>query len=150
MCVQSLYFSLFKEIIPMRILSQNGVQSCAYHSCLEPPLVPLPCVSSYTYLSWWHVWRHGVYSLVLTKAAFFHRDFLHAYAGVPPSLLKPRPASAASPLSELAAAAAASGNPPARRAFAASPGSVMHRVHDYVDEVKKPRVLMEVRTPLLT
>ena len=86
------------------------------------------------------MWRHGVYSLVLTKAAFFHRDFLRAYAGVADATAataaaETRPASVASPLSE-PAAAVASGNPPARRAFAASPGSVMHRVHDYVDEVK--------------
>jgi hypothetical protein len=35
----------------------------------------------FTYLDWWHVWRHGVYSMVLTKACFLHQDFLHYYAG---------------------------------------------------------------------
>jgi len=35
----------------------------------------------FTYLDWWHVWRHGVYSLILTKACFLHQDFLHYYAG---------------------------------------------------------------------
>ena len=40
-----------------------------------------PLSGRFVYHDWWHVWRHGAYSLVLTKAAFLHRDFLRYYAG---------------------------------------------------------------------
>lgn len=32
------------------------------------------------YLRWWYVWWNGRYSLVLTKVAVFHRDYLYAYS----------------------------------------------------------------------
>jgi len=63
---------------------------------------------SYFYHSWWHVWRRGFYSLVLTKAAFFHRDYLHAYAGNAKS---------------------------STSASSESTNRVMMELHDYVDEV---------------
>jgi hypothetical protein len=31
------------------------------------------------YRCWWNVWWHGVYSIILTKAAFLHHDFLGQY-----------------------------------------------------------------------
>ncbi|KAJ8601940.1 hypothetical protein CTAYLR_004458 [Chrysophaeum taylorii] len=34
----------------------------------------------FRYLRWWHVWWNGRYSLVLTKVAVFHRDYLAIYA----------------------------------------------------------------------
>ena len=36
----------------------------------------------YTYHEWWYVWRHGLYSFILTKACFLHRSFLYRYAGM--------------------------------------------------------------------
>jgi hypothetical protein len=35
-----------------------------------------PTTGNDRYLRWQHTWWNGVYSLVLTKIAFLHRDFL--------------------------------------------------------------------------
>jgi hypothetical protein len=32
------------------------------------------------YRCWWRVWYHGRYSIILTKAAIFHHDYLHEYS----------------------------------------------------------------------
>ena len=34
------------------------------------------------YRCWWRVWWHGAYSIILTKAAMFHHDFLQMYTSV--------------------------------------------------------------------
>lgn len=39
----------------------------------------------FTYHEWWYVWRHGLYSMILTKACFLHRTLLSAYAGTVPA-----------------------------------------------------------------
>ena len=31
------------------------------------------------YRAWWHVWWIGSYSIILTKAAFLHHQYFHAY-----------------------------------------------------------------------
>jgi hypothetical protein len=33
----------------------------------------------YRYGSWWSVWWTGTYSMVLSKASFFHRQYLDLY-----------------------------------------------------------------------
>ncbi|KAK6926322.1 Glycosyl transferase 64 domain [Dillenia turbinata] len=44
-------------------------------------------VSYYKYGGWWSVWWTGTYSMVLTKAAFFHRKYLDLYThGMPSSI----------------------------------------------------------------
>lgn len=35
--------------------------------------------NSLEYRCWWRVWWHGVYSIILTKAAILHHDFLYGY-----------------------------------------------------------------------
>lgn len=45
-----------------------------------PRLIAKAEDGAYRYLRWWHVWWNGHYSLVLTKLAVFHRDYLDAYA----------------------------------------------------------------------
>eukprot|EP01038_Epipyxis_sp_PR26KG_P007485 gene7485-10200_t len=40
------------------------------------------------YRCWWRVWWHGVYSIILTKAAIFHRDYLSMYSNVMPSEIR--------------------------------------------------------------
>ncbi|XP_051199071.1 glycosylinositol phosphorylceramide mannosyl transferase 1 [Lolium perenne] len=41
----------------------------------------------YRYASWWSVWRTGTYSMVLSKASFFHRKYLDLYTNqMPPSI----------------------------------------------------------------
>lgn len=44
-----------------------------------PRLVEVGAGGDYRYLRWWHVWWNARYSLVLTKVAIFHRDYLAAY-----------------------------------------------------------------------
>lgn len=39
----------------------------------------------YKYGGWWSVWWTGSYSMVLTKAAFFHRTYLDLYTHEMPS-----------------------------------------------------------------
>ena len=51
-------------------------------------------IRRFTYHEWWYVWRHGLYSMILTKACFLHRAFLYEYAGMtngyePTSLVRP-------------------------------------------------------------
>ena len=42
----------------------------------------------FRYNGWWKVWWDGEYSLILTKAAFLHRDFLKAYTEEMPSKIR--------------------------------------------------------------
>lgn len=42
-------------------------------------------VPNYRYGGWWSVWWMGTYSMVLSKAAFFHRKYLDLYTNVMPS-----------------------------------------------------------------
>lgn len=42
----------------------------------------------FRYNGWWKVWWDGEYSLILTKAAFLHRDFLKAYTDEMPSKIR--------------------------------------------------------------
>ncbi|KAL3693498.1 hypothetical protein R1sor_007149 [Riccia sorocarpa] len=39
----------------------------------------------YTYGGWWSVWWTGTYSMILTKAAFIHKDYLDLYTSRMPS-----------------------------------------------------------------
>ncbi|KAJ7296914.1 hypothetical protein O6H91_Y090800 [Diphasiastrum complanatum] len=43
---------------------------------------------SYTYGGWWSVWWTGTYSMVLTKAAFFHKKYLDLYTYHLPPLVR--------------------------------------------------------------
>lgn len=40
---------------------------------------PTSNTKEYQYASWWSVWRTGTYSMVLSKASFFHRKYLDLY-----------------------------------------------------------------------
>jgi hypothetical protein len=42
----------------------------------------------YVYNCWWKVWWDGSYSMVLTKAAFLHRDYLNTYTNKMPSSIR--------------------------------------------------------------
>lgn len=42
-------------------------------------------MAHYKYGGWWSVWWMGTYSMVLTKAAFFHRKYLDLYTNKMPS-----------------------------------------------------------------
>ncbi|XP_015877978.3 glycosylinositol phosphorylceramide mannosyl transferase 1 [Ziziphus jujuba] len=42
-------------------------------------------VASYKYGGWWSVWWMGTYSMVLSKAAFFHKNYLDLYTKEMPS-----------------------------------------------------------------
>ncbi|CAN1746504.1 Glycosylinositol phosphorylceramide mannosyl transferase 1 [Linum perenne] len=42
----------------------------------------------YTYGGWWSVWWTGTYSMVLSKAAFFHKKYLSLYTNEMPASLK--------------------------------------------------------------
>jgi len=42
----------------------------------------------FRYNGWWKVWWEGEYSLILTKAAFLHRDFLRAYTEEMPAAIR--------------------------------------------------------------
>uniref|UniRef100_A0A1D1Y1X4 Exostosin-2 n=1 Tax=Anthurium amnicola TaxID=1678845 RepID=A0A1D1Y1X4_9ARAE len=42
----------------------------------------------YRYRGWWTVWWTGTYSMVLTKAAFFHRKYLALYTNQMPSSIR--------------------------------------------------------------
>jgi hypothetical protein len=43
---------------------------------------------SYQYRCWWRVWYHGRYSIILTKAAFLHHDYLHQYTSIMPQSIR--------------------------------------------------------------
>ncbi|XP_078443053.1 nucleotide-diphospho-sugar transferases superfamily protein [Wolffia australiana] len=43
---------------------------------------------SYKYGGWWAVWWTGTYSMVLTKAAFFHRKYLDMYTKRTPAAIR--------------------------------------------------------------
>lgn len=43
------------------------------------PADPRSNTKEYRYGSWWSVWRTGTYSMVLSKASFFHRRYLDLY-----------------------------------------------------------------------
>jgi hypothetical protein len=40
---------------------------------------------SLIYRCWWRVWLHGVYSIILTKAAFLHHDYFAMYTNDMPA-----------------------------------------------------------------
>uniref|UniRef100_A0ACD5ZFE0 Uncharacterized protein n=1 Tax=Avena sativa TaxID=4498 RepID=A0ACD5ZFE0_AVESA len=40
---------------------------------------PTSNTKEYRYASWWSVWRTGTYSMVLSKASFFHKKYLDLY-----------------------------------------------------------------------
>lgn len=42
----------------------------------------------YDYHSWWYVWWTGRYSIILTKAALFHRDYLDMYSADMPAAVR--------------------------------------------------------------
>ncbi|CAI0443548.1 unnamed protein product [Linum tenue] len=42
----------------------------------------------YSYGGWWSVWWTGTYSMVLSKAAFFHKKYLRLYTNEMPASLK--------------------------------------------------------------
>lgn len=42
----------------------------------------------YIYGGWWSVWWTGTYSMVLSKAAFFHKKYLKLYTNEMPSSIK--------------------------------------------------------------
>lgn len=42
----------------------------------------------YTYGGWWSVWWTGTYSMVLSKAAFFHKKYLAMYTNEFPASLR--------------------------------------------------------------
>lgn len=42
----------------------------------------------YTYSGWWSVWWSGTYSMVLSKAAFFHKKFLTLYTNDMPASIR--------------------------------------------------------------
>eukprot|EP00638_Chattonella_subsalsa_P004974 CAMPEP_0117746040 /NCGR_PEP_ID=MMETSP0947-20121206/7720_1 /TAXON_ID=44440 /ORGANISM="Chattonella subsalsa, Strain CCMP2191" /LENGTH=420 /DNA_ID=CAMNT_0005563309 /DNA_START=325 /DNA_END=1587 /DNA_ORIENTATION=+ len=42
----------------------------------------------YAYNCWWKVWWEGSYSMILTKAAFIHRDYLNTYTHQMPSEIR--------------------------------------------------------------
>lgn len=42
-------------------------------------------LANYRYGGWWSVWWMGTYSMVLSKAAFFHRKYLDLYTYKMPS-----------------------------------------------------------------
>ncbi|XP_039134455.1 glycosyltransferase family 64 protein C4 [Dioscorea cayenensis subsp. rotundata] len=48
-------------------------------------LVKKDGLAYYTYGGWWSVWWMGTYSMVLSKAAFFHRKYLDLYTHKMPS-----------------------------------------------------------------
>ncbi|XP_042509850.1 glycosylinositol phosphorylceramide mannosyl transferase 1-like [Macadamia integrifolia] len=45
-------------------------------------------VAHYKYGGWWSVWWMGTYSMVLSKAAFFHRKYLDLYTYTMPSSIR--------------------------------------------------------------
>lgn len=42
----------------------------------------------YIYGGWWSVWWTGTYSMVLSKAAFFHKKYLKLYTNEMPASIK--------------------------------------------------------------
>ena len=45
--------------------------------------------NKFIYRCWWTVWWHGSYSIILTKAAIFHHDFMQIYTHkMPPEVRK--------------------------------------------------------------
>lgn len=44
--------------------------------------------ASYYYGGWWSVWWTGSYSMVLSKAAFFHRKYLDMYTNQMPASIR--------------------------------------------------------------
>ncbi|PWZ24561.1 Glycosyltransferase family 64 protein C4 [Zea mays] len=51
------------------------------------PTDPRSTEDAYRYGSWWSVWWTGTYSMVLSKAGFFHKKYLEMYTNqMPPSI----------------------------------------------------------------
>ena len=42
----------------------------------------------YTYGGWWSVWWTGTYSMVLSKAAFFHKKYFSVYTNEMPASIR--------------------------------------------------------------
>lgn len=42
----------------------------------------------YSYCGWWSVWWTGTYSMVLSKASFFHKKYLRLYTNEMPTSIK--------------------------------------------------------------
>lgn len=40
------------------------------------------------YRCWWSVWWHGMYTIILTKAAFLHHDYFNLYTNVMPQKIR--------------------------------------------------------------
>ncbi|XP_043698720.1 glycosylinositol phosphorylceramide mannosyl transferase 1-like isoform X2 [Telopea speciosissima] len=45
-------------------------------------------IDYYTYGGWWSVWWMGTYSMVLSKAAFFHKNYLFSYTNQMPASIR--------------------------------------------------------------
>ncbi|KAJ4979224.1 hypothetical protein NE237_010004 [Protea cynaroides] len=45
-------------------------------------------IDDYTYGGWWFVWWMGTYSMVLSKAAFFHKNYLFSYTNQMPASIR--------------------------------------------------------------
>jgi Glycosyl transferase family 64 domain len=52
------------------------------------PRLHLRGKTGFVYACWWRVWWHGVYSIILTKAAFLHHDYFHAYTHKMPQAIR--------------------------------------------------------------
>jgi len=52
------------------------------------PRIHIRNKSGLVYRCWWRVWWHGVYSIILTKAAFLHHDFFEMYTNVMPQSVR--------------------------------------------------------------
>ena len=79
-------------VIPCDILARNIVSWSSFSDSLVGYSPRMHAVDASTgimrYLRWQHTWWSGVYSIVLTKASFLHRDHLVAFAKtVPPAFL---------------------------------------------------------------
>lgn len=44
--------------------------------------------NSYVYAGWWSVWWTGTYSMVLSKAAFFHKKYFNLYTNEMPASVR--------------------------------------------------------------
>lgn len=52
------------------------------------PRIHIRSKTGLVYRCWWRVWWHGVYSIILTKAAILHHDFFVAYSTTMPQSVR--------------------------------------------------------------
>lgn len=52
------------------------------------PRIHIRSKSGLVYRCWWRVWWHGVYSIILTKAAILHHDYFNMYTNVMPQSVR--------------------------------------------------------------